>query len=284
MGVTTTDSADKSGVLDASLENAAGNFVAPDTAGLLAGEAAMQPSGVPGVLEPDFTSTSPGAYPLSMLTYAAVPLGTISKSQCGDYLALLDYAAGSGQTPGNTLGDLPPGYAPLPSQLTGQTQSVASEVAACPQDSRPGTSPANNGNPSGTNSPSGGGTGPGSTPGSSGTPGTPGPTGAGKPGSDASTPAAVPSGGPANVSQGIELAGGITPANPSVFGYALPVGVITGALASLAAPLISRRRALRLLQALRLPQLPGPPRSLRPLRSLSSLRPSRLRGPWRGAP
>jgi hypothetical protein len=242
MGVTTTDSADKYGVLDASLENAAGNFVAPDTAGLLAGEAAMQPSGVPGVLEPDPTSTSPDAYPLSMLTYAAVPLGTISKSQCAAYSALLDYAAGPGQTPGSALGELPSGYAPLPAQLTAQTQSVASEVAACPQAPGSGGNPANSRSPSGTNSPSGDRTGPG------GTSGTPGSTSAGE-------PATVPSGGPANVSPGTELTGGITPTNPSVFGYALPAGTITGALASLAAPLISRRRTLRLLQALRFPRL-----------------------------
>lgn len=278
LGVTSTDSADKYGVIDASLQNAAGNFVAPDTAGLLAGEAAMQPSNVPGVLAPDFTSTSPDAYPLAMLTYAAVPLGTVSKSDCAAYAALLQYAAGSGQTPGSVLGDLPPGYVPLPTQLTTQAQSVAAEVAACPGATGSGTNSASDGNPSGTSSPPGGGTGPGSTP------GTPGSTGSGKAGSGTGAPGqsgAVPSGGPANVSQGIQLTGGITPASPSVFGYALPIGAITGALASLAAPLIGRRRGLRLLHALRFPQLPGPPRPPRSLGPLRSLRPPRLRGPWR---
>ncbi len=45
MGVTSTDSADRYGILDASLLNAGGKFVTPNTAGLLAGAAAMRPSG-----------------------------------------------------------------------------------------------------------------------------------------------------------------------------------------------------------------------------------------------
>jgi hypothetical protein len=264
MGVTTTDSADHYGIFSAALQNAAGKFVAPDTAGLLAGEAAMRPvPGVPGVLQPDFTSQSKAAYPLAMLTYAAVPVGTVAKADCTAYAALLNYAAGPGQVPGIALGNLPRGYAPLPAALAAQTKAAASRI--CPQPTSPsgstppGQSPSTSGNPSGSGSPSS--TGPSasaSTPGASGRPG-----GSGS------------SGGPAGVKQGLQLVGGITPANPSVFGYALPVGAATGFLATMAAPLISRRRTLRLLRALRLPQLPQLPRQPR------SPRPWR---PWRGSP
>jgi hypothetical protein len=277
MGVTTTDSANRYGILDASLQNAAGKFVAPDTAGLLAGEAAMKPSSVPGVLAPNFASTSRSAYPLAMLTYAAVPLGTVAPADCAAYVALLNYAAGPGQVPGTALGNLPSGYVPLPQQLVAQTKAAAAAVAKCPQppttpaSTPPGPSPSSSGSPFNTGSPSGSGspsstspTGPGSTPGAS---------PAGGPGGSR----AVPSGGPAAVQQGLQLAGGTTPANPPVYGYALPIGAATGFLTAGAALLISRRRlqALRLLPALRLPHVP---RQSRLPRSLRSWR------PWRGSP
>jgi hypothetical protein len=281
MGVTTTDSADRYGILDASLQNAAGKFVAPDTAGLLAGEAAMKPSGVPGVLAPNFASTSRSAYPLAMLTYAAVPLGTVAKvakaakADCQSYTALLDYASGPGQVPGVALGSLPPGYAPLPAALRAQTTAAAATVATCGQSTPPsgnpgpGHHPGHGGTPSGPGSPSG----PGAT--ANPTAGAPGSTGPSSTGSGT-----VPSGGPANVQQGLQLAGGTTPANPPVYGYALPVGAAAGLIATGAALLISRRRlgALRLLPALRLPQLPQSPRQSRLPRSPRPWR------PWRGSP
>lgn len=265
MGVSTTDSADHWGVLDASLQNAAGNFVAPDTASLLAGEAAMEPSEVAGVLQPDFSSTSPDAYPLSLLTYAAVPLGTVTKSNCAAYARLLDYASGPGQVPGDQLGQLPLGYAPLPAQLTIQTATAAAEVAACPQ-APGGGAPSSSQVPGAAQMASGGpgtgnlrGEGPAPTSGSAGT-------------------GVTPAGGPAGVSQPVQLTGGFTPANPAVFGYGLPIGAAAGLFAGLAAPLFSRRR-LQLLRALRLPALPRLARQ--------PARPSRLpwlRGRWRGSP
>jgi hypothetical protein len=264
LGVTSTDQADRYGVVDASLQNAAGTFVAPDTAGLLAGEAAMKPSSVPSVLQPDFTSTSPTAYPLTMLTYAAVAPSTVTSADCQAYASLLSYAAGPGQVPGVALGDLPAGYAPLPAALEKQTSGAAATLtAACAHHTTPGGSPGQGTNPGQGGNPSGAGpTGTSGTPGTAGTPG--------KAGSSAGTPGGygpIPSGGPAAI-QPLQLTGGITPANPQVWGYGLPVGVAIGLVATMAAPLLSRRRArwlfraLRLAQLPQLSQLPGSPRQL----------------------
>ena len=76
MSVTDSAAAAQYGLQAASLSPAGEDtpdrtFVAPDSASLLAGEQAMVPSKVPGVLQPDPTSTSADAYPLTMLTYAA---------------------------------------------------------------------------------------------------------------------------------------------------------------------------------------------------------------------
>jgi hypothetical protein len=244
---------------------------------------------VPGMLQPDFTSTSSTAYPLTMLTYAAVVPSTVASADCTAYAALLNYVAGPGQVPGVALGDLPPGYAPLPTALEKQTSSAASTLtAACAHRAGPGGNPGrgphpgHGTNPSGIGSPSDiGGTG--NPTGTSGTPATAGTTG--KTGSSTGVQggAPIPTGGPAAI-QPLQLTGGTTPANPQAWGYGLPVGAATGFLATMAAPLLSRRRArwlfrtLRLAQFPQLSQLPGSPRLLRPPRL------PRQWGFWRRSP
>lgn len=112
----------------ARIRNAAGLFVAPSTASLLAGVAAMQPTSTPGVLAPNPTSQSPDAYPLTTLTYAAtVPLA-LTPAARSDYAALLKYVAGDGQQTGLGIGQLPPGYAPLPTALRAQTAAKAAAI------------------------------------------------------------------------------------------------------------------------------------------------------------
>jgi hypothetical protein len=65
------------GLPTASLRNSAGQFVAPTTASLLAGEAAMKPSAVPGVLTSDPLAADPAAYPLTALSYAVTTLSAL---------------------------------------------------------------------------------------------------------------------------------------------------------------------------------------------------------------
>jgi hypothetical protein len=61
----------------ASVLNAAHQYVAPTTASLLAGAAAMKPSPVAGVLAADPGATDPGAYPLTGLSYAVSAPSTL---------------------------------------------------------------------------------------------------------------------------------------------------------------------------------------------------------------
>jgi len=133
LGVTTTDQAARYGLVTASLSQAGDDgatptFIAPDAASLTAGEGAMQPSGVTGVVIPNPGTNAAGAYPLAILSYAVIaPLALDSGAQ-QDTAAFLDYAAGAGQTAGYSLGDLPAGYAPLPSALVAQAKAAAATV------------------------------------------------------------------------------------------------------------------------------------------------------------
>ncbi|NHC47228.1 hypothetical protein [Motilibacter aurantiacus] len=143
----------------ATLRDSAGNEVAPTTASLLAGYAAMVPSEVPQVLQadPETLQAIPAAYPLTTVTYAATAPAALTADQRRDYAAFLEYAAGPGQIEGFRPGTLPQGYAPLPAALRSQTEAVVAAlrnyVAPSPSPS-PSRSPSPSPSPSRTASPS----------------------------------------------------------------------------------------------------------------------------------
>lgn len=112
------------------LRNASGQFVAPTTASLQAGAAAMKLSAVAGVLASDSGAKDPAAYPLPALAYAATSPSTLDAAAGKDYAAFLRYAAGPGQQPGIEPGQLPPGMAPLPDKLKAQTMAAAATIEA----------------------------------------------------------------------------------------------------------------------------------------------------------
>lgn len=124
LSITDSASAAQYGLQTASLSRAGDDtdpasrvFVAPDASGLSAGERAMTPSKVTGVLEGDPTSTAAGAYPLTLFTYAATRPQTLTDAARQQYAQFLLYAIGDGQTSGVEVGQLPPGYVPLPGAL-----------------------------------------------------------------------------------------------------------------------------------------------------------------------
>ncbi|GAA3729774.1 hypothetical protein GCM10022225_09160 [Plantactinospora mayteni] len=138
LGITDAASAARYGLATASLCDAeGGNCVKADTAGLLGGVGAMEPSLVEGVLQPNPTRSVSGAYPLTMLTYAAANLERAEPAR-REYARLLRYIATDGQTIGSKPGQLPPGYAALPKALRDQTLAVAAELAKATPSS-PGT-------------------------------------------------------------------------------------------------------------------------------------------------
>ncbi|MGI5149509.1 hypothetical protein ACQEVC_24725 [Plantactinospora sp. CA-294935] len=154
LGITDAASAARYGLATASLCNDAQgtNCVRADTVGLLAGVGAMEPSPVDGVLQPNPTQSAPGAYPLTMLTYAAANLDRAEPAR-REYARLLRYIASDGQTIGSKPGQLPPGYAPLPQPLRNQTLAVAAELASTTPPSPTTTGPAPGSGPDPTPSP-----------------------------------------------------------------------------------------------------------------------------------
>lgn len=110
-------------------DDAAGRaFVAPTPDSFGAGLAAMSSSDGTGWLVPSPLAPAPGAYPLTTLTYAAVSPADLDAAARHDYAAFIDYAVGTGQTPGFDPGQLPRGFAPLPDTLRAQATKAATQI------------------------------------------------------------------------------------------------------------------------------------------------------------
>ena len=112
----------------AALENHAGKYVLPTAASMTAAVSAMttNPDGI--TKDDNLTTTDPSAYPLTMVSYAMVPTGGISHTMAVKIAQWLTFVAGAGQTQGTGLGQLPPGYLPLPASMRQQTLKAAYDV------------------------------------------------------------------------------------------------------------------------------------------------------------
>ena len=112
----------------AALQNAAGRFVRPTARAMAAAvkDMTVNPDGITRSVNE--TKKDPAAYPLTMVIYAAVPTGGISKAKAAKIAQFLDDVANQGQQSGNQPGELPPGYVPLPQSLREQTLKAADEV------------------------------------------------------------------------------------------------------------------------------------------------------------
>jgi hypothetical protein len=110
------------------LQNAAGKFVQPTDQSMLAAvkDMTVNPDGI--TLSTNFATKDPAAYPLTMVVYAIVPTGGISTAKAASIASFLDYVANAGQQPGEAIGDLALGYAPLPQSLRQQTLAAAYKV------------------------------------------------------------------------------------------------------------------------------------------------------------
>jgi hypothetical protein len=103
-------------------------FIAPTEASLTAGVNAMQPGRVAKFLEPDPLADAPDAYPLTTLTYAATTPLALEAPARAEYAAFLGYGTTDGQVPGLEVGQLPPGYAPLPPALQAQAKEAVKAI------------------------------------------------------------------------------------------------------------------------------------------------------------
>jgi len=83
-----------------------------------------------GVLSLDYAHLSSNSYPGTAPIYAAIPTAGLDKATAQAYATFLRFAVTDGQTPGTNVGNLPPGYAPLPDVLRQYTLTAADAVAA----------------------------------------------------------------------------------------------------------------------------------------------------------
>lgn len=211
----------------ASLENAAGNYVAPTDAAMAAAvdhDMITAKNGITQTINPN--GKVKDAYPLTMVIYAMVPTSGISKAKAAKIAQWLDYVAGPGQDPGYAPGQLPPGYLPLTAKMRAQTLKAASEVLSQAGD-KPVHSSASPSSSAGTSS---------------------------SPAGNSTTPVPSPSASTATIGLG-------DVANPSTSGiarYALPALLIAAGLLAVAGgfALVTSRGGTAVLGRLRRVRLP----------------------------
>ena len=131
LSITDSASAYRYGLQSARLSRAGDNgatrtFIAPDVAGFNAGVKAMVDDGGSGVLVPDPAAKVDGAYPLTLVSYAAAFPKSLEATARTAYADFVKFAVDGGQAPGVEFGQLPPGYAPLPADL--KAKASAAEV------------------------------------------------------------------------------------------------------------------------------------------------------------
>ncbi|MFK0114664.1 hypothetical protein [Streptomyces sp. NPDC090994] len=235
----------------AALPNADGDFVQPTEASLLKAVARMPDSQVAGVRTSDPARMTDGAYPLTAVVYAAAPLDQAADAR-QEYARVIRYAAGDGQTQGTASGELPAGYAPLPTALRRQAVEAADQLVKGVADTDEPAS--GTGGPDGAAS--GGGAGGSGTGGDGGTgTGTGGVTGGGSAGTDsggtsgAGTADASPAAAPTETDpakQNVARSGGVTPAEVlGLIRWVLLGVLIAGGAAGLAGPVMLRLSARR---------------------------------------
>lgn len=111
------------------IENAAQKYVAPTAASMTAAVNNMVANGSNGITKAyNEAAKNPSAYPLTMVVYAMVPTGGISRHKASKIAQWLDYVAGPGEHQGMLPGQLPPGYLPLTKSMRAQTLKAAYDV------------------------------------------------------------------------------------------------------------------------------------------------------------
>lgn len=230
LGISDSAAADRYEVRVASLRNAAGQFVTPTETSLLAAAAVMQPASPGGtVVAYDSASAAAkgagGAYPLAVPVYAAATPSLVSGELRTDYADFIRYAVTKGQVSGVALGELPKGYAPIPSSWAATAEAAAKLIESGASASGTTSGPTTASTPSSSGSGSSFGTGSPAVPSSPAAEEQPDATGEAAP----------------------VLSGAVTPADPdaAVPSGLLPMALLVGLAAALAAAFTSRRKAVR---------------------------------------
>ena len=128
--ITLTDSAltGRFGLNAALLRNAAGEFVAPTPTSISEAAGAAEATEAAQVRQPSPAAKTKGAYPLVSFTYAMTSPPNLSEEVATEYARFLRYAVGPGQVTGESPGQLPAGYVPLPANAREATERVATLI------------------------------------------------------------------------------------------------------------------------------------------------------------
>ncbi|MGW0580724.1 hypothetical protein ACWD25_33330 [Streptomyces sp. NPDC002920] len=237
MGIVDVASAQRYGLKTASLRNADGTFVKPSTDTLTAAVGEMQPSSVDAtVLKPDPARAKGQAYPLTAVTYVAASVDQTAAARTA-YAKFMRYAAGAGQTPGLSAGELPPGYAPLPASLRARATTAADTLESYKPPTESSDPDGDGGGTGGTTA--GGTSGSGSGTGGTTAGGTGGDTASATPGAGTTGGSAAPSSGPQeNVAKSAD---GVTPGDVlGIVRWILLVVLFLGGAAGLSGPIMLR--------------------------------------------
>ncbi|MDA5140688.1 hypothetical protein PEM37_04160 [Streptomyces sp. AD681] len=252
LGVLDVVNAERYQLNSAALPNADGEYVKPTEASLLQAVARMPESAVAGVKTPDPARMTGDAYPLTAVVYAAARLDQAEDAR-RDYARVLRYAAGDGQKQGTASGELPYGYAPLPTALREQARTAAERLEKGVPAQDPRAPEAQGGSGAGAGGVGGSGDGPGGGAGAGGaaagaTGGGPSGTGAGG-AADPDASAAARTANPTETDpakQNVAKSGGITPAEAlGIIRWVLLGVLIVGGVAGLAGPVMLRLSARR---------------------------------------
>ncbi len=133
IGLTDSSAAARFETYTALLENSAGQYVGATTEAMLAAANAMTDvPGGSGVKAFDSLSgaaeSAASAYPLTVPVYAALNPADPDEEMRSDYASFVEFIVNEGQQPGQNSGDLPRGYAPLPTSWATQAKSAATSA------------------------------------------------------------------------------------------------------------------------------------------------------------
>ena len=148
IALTDTPSAQRRGLVSASLLNASGKYVPPTVDSMTASIGQAVDTGTPGVLRVPSEKVGGDAYPLTRISYGVTNPALLDQNARNDYANFAKFAATDGQIPGTQPGQLPIGYAPLPQSLKTQALSAAESI-------RTATAPTPRATPTPTASPTG---------------------------------------------------------------------------------------------------------------------------------
>ncbi|GAA2184593.1 hypothetical protein GCM10009785_33130 [Brooklawnia cerclae] len=241
IGLTDSSAAERYQVVQASLLNPAGEYVAPTTVSLQAAAAAMtadsEQQQVVGFDQDSApAAAAKGAYPLAVPIYAAANPAMTDVNTRADYASFITYAATDGQQEGTDDGELPAGYAPIPDEWRTQALAAAEAIRSggWPTVVSP---PSGNGTQPTTTAPGTGQRSSSSVPVATAPVTVPAQSDASQPGSGAGNPAA--SGAPSGA-----VTGAPTPDDPSIGALVAAVPAVGGVAmaAAIGAPVVTRIR------------------------------------------